>query len=70
MRFNVSSVDGRGAGTKLMILATGSAQSNKEELCEESVGEHPRTVHAIELLFTSLEPLPALCCCERLQELT
>ena len=36
-----------------------------EELCEECVGEHPRTARVIELLFTSLEPLPALRCCER-----
>ena len=41
-----------------------------EELCEESIGEHPRSARAIELLFTSLEPLPALRCCERLHELT
>ena len=41
-----------------------------EELCVEVAGEHPRTARIIELLFTSLEPLPALLCCEQLQELT
>ena len=41
-----------------------------EELCVEVAGEHPRSARVIELLFTSLEPLPALLCCEQLQELT
>jgi hypothetical protein len=41
-----------------------------EELCVQVVGEHPRSARVIELLFTSLEPLPALLCCEQLQELT
>ena len=41
-----------------------------EELCLEAVGEDPRAVRVIELLFTSLEPLPALRSCENLQELT
>ena len=31
-----------------------------EELCVEVAGEHPRSARVIELLFTSLEPLPAL----------
>ena len=41
-----------------------------EELCVEVAGEHPHSARVIELLFTSLEPLPALLCCEQLQELT
>ena len=41
-----------------------------EELCLEVAGEHPSSARVIELLFTSLEPLPALLCCEKLQELT
>ena len=41
-----------------------------EELCLEVAGEHPSSARVIELLFTSLEPLPALLCCEQLQELT
>lgn len=41
-----------------------------EELCVEVAGEHPSSARVIELLFTSLEPLPALLCCEQLQELT
>ena len=41
-----------------------------EELCVVVCGEHPRMARVIELLFTSLEPLPALRCCEQLQELT